>query len=100
MIHVVHKFYIVFTVHLDINLQFFKPTNALFYFRISVQFTLHMFRPLLGHHQGYNDKFTSLFTGPFGIITEPLHCLRLLFTLTITSIQNFFKLFLKMSWCV
>jgi hypothetical protein len=25
--------------------------NALFYFRISVQLTLHMFRPWLGHHQ-------------------------------------------------
>jgi hypothetical protein len=37
----------------------------------------------------YIDKFTSLFTGPFDIITEPLHCLRLLFTLAITSIQNF-----------
>jgi hypothetical protein len=36
---------------------------------ISVQFTLHMFRPWLGHHQGYVHEFTSLFTGPFGIIT-------------------------------
>jgi hypothetical protein len=51
----------------------FLPTNALFQFRISVQFTLHMFRPWLGHLQGYIDKFTSLFTGQFGIITETLH---------------------------
>jgi hypothetical protein len=31
----------------------FKPTNALFF--ISVQFTLHMFRPWLGHHQGVHS---------------------------------------------
>jgi hypothetical protein len=46
--------------------NFFNQRMHLF---ISVQFTLHMFRPRPGHHQGYTDKFTSLFTGPFGIIT-------------------------------
>jgi hypothetical protein len=49
--------------------QFFNQRKH-FYFRISVQLTLHMFRPRPGHHQAYTDKFTSLFTGPFGIITE------------------------------
>jgi hypothetical protein len=48
----------------------FLTKECTFYFRISVQFTLHMFRPLLCHHQGYIDKFTSLFTGPFGTIID------------------------------
>jgi hypothetical protein len=60
------------------NFQFFNHRMH-FYFRFSVQLILHMFRPLPGHHQGYIDKVTSLFTGPFGIITEPLHCLRQFF---------------------
>jgi hypothetical protein len=92
----------MFCYKLIVGFSVFEPTNALFYFyfRIYVQFTVHMFRPWLGHHQGDIDKFTSLFTGPFGIITALLHCFRLLFTLTITSIQNFFKLFLEMSWCI
>jgi hypothetical protein len=74
----------------EMNFQIFNQLMH-FYFRISVQLILHMFRPRHGHHQGYIDKFTSLFTGPFGIITELLHCLRLLFTLAITGIHNFFK---------
>jgi ABC-type xylose transport system permease subunit len=46
--------------------NFFNQRMHLF---VSVQFTLHMFRPWRGHHQGCVDKFTSLFTAPFGIIT-------------------------------
>jgi hypothetical protein len=51
---------------LTLTFNFFNQWMHLF---ISVQFTLHMFRPWLGHHQGYVDKFTSLFTAPFSIIT-------------------------------
>jgi hypothetical protein len=73
-----------------------------FLFSYFVQFTLHMFRPWLGHHQGYIDKFTSLFTGPFGIITESLQCngytkafqeknLKKLFVLVIVNVKNSLK---------
>jgi hypothetical protein len=56
-VHVVFTFcsrcvHVVFTVHLDINFQFFLTNKRTFYFRISVQFTLHMFRPSLCHHHG------------------------------------------------
>jgi hypothetical protein len=58
----VQEFHVVFiTVHLDINFQFFNQRMQ-FLFSYFVQLTLHTFRPWLGHHQGYIDKFTSLFT--------------------------------------
>jgi hypothetical protein len=66
----INDFHVVFAVHFDINSLFFDQ-RIHFYFRISVQFTLHIVRPLPGHHQGYIDNFTSMFTGPFGIIIEP-----------------------------
>jgi hypothetical protein len=51
---------------IKMGFNFFNQRMHLF---VSVQFTPHMFRPWLGHHQRYVDKFTSLFTAPFGIIT-------------------------------
>jgi hypothetical protein len=56
----------VFAVHLDISFQFLQPTNALFYFcSIHPTHVSAVTRPSSRHV----DKFTSLFTGPFGIIT-------------------------------
>jgi hypothetical protein len=78
------EFHVVFTVHLDINFQLFELTNALFYFRTSVQFTLHV-SAVTRPSSRYVDKFTSLFTSPFGIITT-VTLFEAMFTLTLTSI--------------
>jgi hypothetical protein len=42
--------------------------NAPFIF--SLLSTLHMFRPYFGHHQGYTNIVTSLFTHSLGINVE------------------------------
>jgi hypothetical protein len=80
----------VFAVHLDINFQFFNQRmHFLFSYFCSIHPT-HVSAVTLPSSR-YIDKFTSLFTGPSGIITAPLHCLRLFCTLTITSIRYFKK---------
>jgi hypothetical protein len=69
------------------NFYFFnQQTHFLFSYFCSIHPT-HVSAVTLPSSR-YIHKFTSLFTGPFGIITEPLHCLRLFFTLAITGCDN------------
>jgi hypothetical protein len=81
------------------NFQFFnQQIHFLFSYFCSIHPT-HVSAVTLPSSR-YIDKFTSLLTGPFGIITT-LHCLRLLFTLKVSGIQSFFTFFfLEMFWCI
>jgi hypothetical protein len=100
--HLYHKARLTFSVTVTYELVCSLLTNkCTFCFRISVQFTLHMFRPWLSHHHG--TLISSLHCSLVHLVlSQPLHCLRLLFILAITGIKNFFKFcFLEMNqWTV
>ena len=78
----------------------FSTNKCTFYFRISVQFTLHMFRPWLCHHHG--TSISSLHCS----LSIRYHHNRYtvwgyLFILTVSGIQSLFTyFFLEMSRCI
>jgi hypothetical protein len=88
----------VYDHHKECNVVFFISAWWTFYYWLSISSTnkctfLFLFNlPYIcfGHHHG--TLISSLHCSlPHLVLSQPLHCLRLLFTLAITSIHSFFK---------